>query len=284
MGWTCYLVELEARSPVHIGWHSLGLIERTRYYIPGRAIWGGMAAGLAPVLNAPAGVPQMYRQMEACLASNFRTSYFFPLDGAGKCLRPRYEPSGLKYGSMTAAAFENRFVYSQSSAALDPASFTALDGALHEFEFLASPIGKLVFQGYWLACGPLTRECLLKGAENLRIGADRKYGWGELSIRSCAAIPDNRIFSDFTLRVDVHCLGPTVELTGKAFLPAHLSQASAVNGPCGDLELLGGRSWGEGSGSGQFLEKPDLFWAPGSQVSGGQYQIAPQGTWTRISA
>jgi len=49
--WRCYQAVFAAASEVHIGWHDLGTIMRTRYYVPARNLWGVLVAGLAPVLG-----------------------------------------------------------------------------------------------------------------------------------------------------------------------------------------------------------------------------------------
>ena len=42
MSWRTYRVVYQAKSPVHIGWHTLGYINLTRYYIPRENHVGGL--------------------------------------------------------------------------------------------------------------------------------------------------------------------------------------------------------------------------------------------------
>ena len=36
MTWHCFRLTYELRSPLHIGYHKVGNVQRTRYYIPAR--------------------------------------------------------------------------------------------------------------------------------------------------------------------------------------------------------------------------------------------------------
>jgi len=123
--WRCFRAVLQARAPIHIGWHELGLIQRTRYYIPARAMWGLLVAGLTPRLKS--GPELQYeataRDLEDCL----RFTCFFPATDPSddsQLFRPKYvEKRGITYGELTAAEFESRLVYSQTSAAWNRCSF-----------------------------------------------------------------------------------------------------------------------------------------------------------------
>jgi len=284
--WVCYRTVFSAEAPIHIGWHRLGLIERTRYYIPARAIWGALIASLAPIRFPDAGVPGMYQETTAEFAASVRFTCFFPSAGPNsEVWRPRYDPSaGLMYGNMPAADFESRFVFSQTSATLNPATFSALDGALHESEYLCftSPNnapGALHFIGYLIFKDSLAAD-LEKGISTVSIGAERNYGWGRLRLRSFQRTTAP-LFGEFPLTAGA-VQNPSVRNNAEASLPAHLLHQAGKTNLAGDLELVGGRDWSPRSGSGRDLGELKLCWAPGSQVhaNGTAFEIDHLGIWT----
>ena len=102
--WVCCQAVFAAEAPVHIGWHSLRSIERTRYYIPARAIWGTVIAAMAPRRSGSSGVPGMSEAMTKEVKENVRFTCFFAAAGSNaEVWRPQYREDGLRYGSLTAA-------------------------------------------------------------------------------------------------------------------------------------------------------------------------------------
>ena len=280
--WVCYRAVFAAEAPVHIGWHSLGLIERTRYYIPARAMWGAVVAAMAPRMYGASGVPGMYEEMKREVNESVRFTCFFAAGGAdAEMWRPQYGEDGLRYGSLPAADFESRFVFSQTSAALNPVTFSALDGALHESEYLwftdrAGTRGALHFAGYLIFRDSLAAA--LRGAlERVSIGAERNYGWGRLKLVSFDKT--SRLFGEFEL-VSGSGGEPLIESKPDAFLPAHLAYRVGEPDLLGDLEMVGGRDW-VGDGSGRGLPELTLCWAPGSRVTkgGARFEIGERGVW-----
>jgi len=286
--WVCYKTVFSADSPVHIGWHRLGLIERTRYYIPARAIWGTLIAALAPSRFPGSGVPAMYEKTTSEFAQCMRFTCFFAAAGLDAELwRPKYDsPHGLMYGSLSAADFESRFVFSQTSAALDPSTFTALDGALHESEYLCftngnKHTGALHFIGYLIFKESLAAD-LAKALSTVSIGAERNYGWGRLQLRYFQKTTEP-LFGEFNLTVGP-INAPSMRASSGAFLPAHLLHRPGKTNLAGGLELLGGRDWAPKVGSGGSLGELALCWAPGSKVQDKEatFEIGERGIWNAL--
>jgi len=42
MTWQLFQVTYELHSPLHIGYHKIGNLQRTRYYIPARNLWAAV--------------------------------------------------------------------------------------------------------------------------------------------------------------------------------------------------------------------------------------------------
>jgi hypothetical protein len=298
LGWSVFRLVFAAESPIHIGWHELGLIQRTRYWIPARNFWGAaIANGTRRVESEP--VSEAYKRTTGSVNRTLRFTNFYPTvtperDGAG--FRPSYQRSkGLLYGEVTAAQFESEWVHSQTSTALAPERLSAEDGALHESEYLAprraSDAARLYFEGYALARGAEAAEWLRAALALCLIGADRRYGWGRLRLLNGASgmSPRATMFDGFrpdgeepSLEVDGPP-DPVVTSDGEVTLPAHVI-ADGVDGTEGDLEPVGGRDW-NGKGSGGAVLKPKLCWTPGSICDGVRhFAIGPTGLWRMLAA
>ncbi len=157
--WNCYLTIFKAESPIHIGYKQIGILKTTRYFIIGRAMWGTITANLTRALfENPS--PKDYEVAGNFVREYIRTTYFYPaikeeneinvgdltdfyvnLNGSkfGVFL-PSYMDNGLKFGKISKEEFEQRFIGSFVSTALDVSTKTAEEGSLHEFEFIKNKI------------------------------------------------------------------------------------------------------------------------------------------------
>lgn len=307
-GWRCFELLFSAEAPIHIGWHNLGLIMRTRYYIPARALWGILVAGLAPRLGPPE-PPRMYGSAATELEKLLRTTALFPvvLDDAQASVLEDLLPTisadeGRRWGEWTDEDFESEFVFSQASTAIDASAFSAEEGALHDSEYLA-PVGRrgkrLGFRGYILVNEGLSVADVAQVLNTCWVGADRRYGWGAIRLRNH---PDEAppftgdLFGCARLAgIDPSSGDPLLEPVnpGQFFLPAHLLCPSAdegsacpaaLNAFAGELEVVSGRNWHGRKGSGQDACAATLCWAPGSRFrddihAGFRFAIGPQGLW-----
>jgi len=303
--WNCYDVVLAAESPLHLGWHSLGLIRRTRYYIPARTIWGLLVARLAPALARGYDGSAMYQEARRQLANAARCTCFFPLlqrqGQEDEWLLPRFTSRGLCFGGLPAAEFERTFVSSLASAALEARTLTAEQGALHDSEALA-PVGanreRLCFRGYILLRQGISLDAVAGVLRACSVGGDRRYGWGRLRLLRGLAQPcSDLLFGTFRVHDRDSGEGPVlaVEPPGAFTLPAHLECDTAAPEELeGDIEVVSGRDWeagtGSGSsfraGSGQSFPPARVCWAPGTvaagrTVYGGRFRIGAEGIWEK---
>lgn len=173
MSWCAYRITLRQEAPLRVGWRSLGYVGRTRYYIPGRTIWGACTASMARN-------PGEYRPLGDELRVRGRFTYFFPrsaaiADSSGTVgwMAPRFESTdagigetagdtatssaagledtgpqstgprsvrihhgGLRFGSLDPADFEGSFLHSRSHTAICPSTDTRDEGSLYEMEYL----------------------------------------------------------------------------------------------------------------------------------------------------
>ncbi len=294
--WDCYRVAFRAESPVHIGWHELGFVQRTRYYVPARNIWGALVAGLAPLLPEQPSVEGLYAKAQQEVGRLIRATYFFPApDPDGQRMwAPHFEEGGRWLGDLRESEFERRFLTSQAATALDPSRLSAETGALHESEFL-SPRGHdgepLFFVGYLLARETADLDLFRRALGNCRVGAERGYGWGRLTLFPGAWKVSETVFGVF--RVHRRTEGEDPALTcceHRAVLPAHMHYRPGVAKFEGDLEPVAGREWEPHRGSGQAISEARLCWVPGCRTRDDadarriEFSILERGLWDARNA
>ena len=290
MSWIQYRVIFRALSPVHIGSHKLGYIERTRYYIPGKNIWAAFTenitrTGAATDTNA-------YKAIGDALKKNLLISYFFPATekDIANPLLPRYTPllphytpeDGLKYGSYTAAQFEKIFITSYGQTAILPHSNTAEDNSLHESECIQHIVTikeenlPVYFVGYiFIRENAMLSEQKLGWDDGdisiknicseIFIGGDRRYGWGHLQLES-GKISDNTLF---LLPVTTVGVPVTVKIPANNSLPAHCLFSDSDTIFKGDIQPLVGEEYdfNNNKGYGQNITKGIVHWVPGTIVT-----------------
>lgn len=279
MGWTAYKLVYKAKSPLHIGWHTLGYIKLTRYYITGKAMWGAMTANIT---RARYGYED-YTGIGALLKEGILMSYFFPAVEPVSPLLPRFTNKGLLYGKddMPATEFERLFIKSYGQTAVMPQSNTAEDETLHESEYISPYVeiaGKqcpVYFVGYILISdeanynGKIDLPKIKKAISEIFVGGDRKYGWGRLALFKEPSEADDLFNCGIK---DVKADNLEIALGLNVPIPAHSLIRSDVKIK-GDIEPLVGREWGEvkdnndkiiRKGFGQYVTGADICWVPGS--------------------
>lgn len=287
--WKWYRVELEPVSPLHIGWHDLAFIQRTRCYIPARNAWAVVVSRLAPTAGG-GDLRSMYRGAKGKVKDNVRFTPLFPLVD-GERLSPRYDgEKGMLWGSWSVAELESEFLFSRTSTALEAGSLTAEEGTLHESEFL-SLVGRgkrrLGFFGYVAVREGFGSEQVKGALEWCGMGADRRYGWGLLRLRRGEQgwrEETGKLFE--AVGVVEWEEEMVVEGSGSGWhLPAHVDADSAKTGLEGELEVVSGRDWSE-RGSGRTLVRARLCWAPGSRWVAGdgkrRFVVEPEGIWRQV--
>ena len=280
MPWTLYKLVYRAEAPVHIGYHKLGFIQRTRYYILGRSLWGALTANLARILGT-----NNYEGIRKQIEENVRFTYLYPTlseDGSWPLI-PLFTDKGMKYGlgdeGFLAPEFERIFIHAYTQTALEPSSLTAEDGSLHETEYIAPTVevdGKLkpvYFVGYiFLKNGAGIELSNQKDAlHQIYVGGERKYGFGQVRLKGPLKEESGRLFGIFDWKEDGDVVGITIP-KGKP-IPAHLITDNAKAKLKGDIEPLVGREYREvkggdqNTGFGQEISKCKLCWMPGSVIT-----------------
>jgi len=289
MGWEAYILTYRARSPVLLGDHPYGFIQRTRLYAAGWTLWGAITARLTRALLPRAGGAE-YEAVGAFVAENLRTSYAFLLvDGRRAFLH--YVEGRLHYGPLPAAAFEARFLASLGQTAVAPATLTAHTGTLHETEVLTArdPLtGQAVrwqfplyirhpWQDLPTSLAGLGTDGVLSALSELSLGADRGYGLGLLALEGEPDGP-HPVGGDTGPRPlewdpQERVLYAHVPLDA---LPGDRVRGQAEPVPWRWWENDPGGPWGPGQRA-----QVQLFYAPGSVVEALEWQpaVGPYGIW-----
>lgn len=275
MSWQRYRLVYMALSPVHIGYHTLGMIDRTRYYIPGRPLWGALTAHLTRRAMRAAEVgysPELYEGVGNFTRENAVLGYFYLAQDPDDPLFPCFTEAGLHYGPLPLREFEARFVRSLTSTATKGDTWTAADGSLHEIEYLVPRTldGDVCFVGNLyvrqhpepeqvpsvLRKLPDLTQAVLDTLQEVYVGGERKYGFGRL--RRVELSAPSTVGS------------PRLVLKAGDSLPAHLAAEGLSIEVWGEVEPLVGREWDSTStdrqGAGQKLSSALLCWTPGSVV------------------
>jgi len=271
MGWEAYTLTYRARSPVLLGDHPYGFIQRTRLYAPGWTLWGAITARLTRAL-LPRASGAEYGAVGAFVAENLRTSYAFLLVDGQRAF-PHYVEGRLHYGPLPAAAFEARFLASLGQTAVAPATLSAHTGSLHETEVLTArdpTTGQAVrwqftlyvrqpWQGPPPSLAGLESGDVLSAMAELSLGADRGYGLGRLTLGGAADGPH-----------------PVEGETGPCPLEWDPQERALCAVPWRWWQNEPGGPWGPGQRA-----QVRLFYVPGSVVQALEWQpvVGPYGIW-----
>jgi len=282
MAWQCFRLTCELHSPLHIGYHTIGNVQRTRAYVPARNLWGAVTERLTrggfSAEDAPAGD---YQRMGNWVKQHCAFSYFFLCEG-DTLLNPRYEEDGMYYGALTQAAFERRYLDAHVTTALDATTTSAEEASLHEVEFIAphrldnTGNGERTQLHGWLfldetitACQDKIRETL----SDLHIGGERRYGFGQLCL---AGWKEDTLPDGYTVLSGAH--HPRIEVKQNAPLLAH----TLVDGieARGSIEPVVGRETRSNGKFGQSLTHGQVCWSPGATLPvETTFQITENGLW-----
>lgn len=280
MPWELYRLVYELKTPVCIGFHKLGFIQRTRPYIPGRNIWGALTANLTRMMNT-----DQYEDVGKKLQKNLRFTPFFPALHHDSPLLPAYTSnSGLLYRDGTGndlkeARFERLFINAYGRTAVSPDYLGAEEGSLFETEFINPRISRqdgprqVYFIGYLFRRKEIEQdgldELLVEHAlERIAVGGERKYGFGRIKPVSF----DKEHADVFGNQPDLSNVnGPEFNMGQGTHLFMHLyydqgkNRNQSVN-LYGDIEPVMGLEYSSGKGFGQQTSKADLYWMPGSEI------------------
>jgi len=284
MNWHLYSLTFRLKSPLHIGFHKVMHLFRTRAYVPAKSFWGALTAKLTRSLKS-----SNYKEVGEFLKNSMRLGYFYIFDGS-KLLVPGYTDEGLKFGDLLQIEFEKRFINTLASTSIDPYSFTAEEGMLHEVEFISpyeihkdNESQKPVFLKGLLWISEKSKEKLVVQisrddfsiindqtevmfsdlAEMLQIGGERKYGFGQLKLEELKEVNDQNLahlgFKGIWKETEDEI---KLELKKGDFIWSHVKYSPGLKIK-GSVEPVVGRDWSE-KGAGRTLESYGLCWAPGS--------------------
>lgn len=283
MAWNIYRVTYELRSPLHIGCQKVGNLQRTRYYIPARNLWGAVTEALTRRGFAPHGAQTGdYQAVGDWVKTHCGFGYWFIEEGQ-EVLSPHYDNSELKYGDLAAADFERRYLNVWVSTALEPAMTSAADGTLHEVEFIAphasdgtrTSIGGLVFLDQE-AQQHLGNASWCAWLGYIQVGGERRYGFGQLRLTR---------FGLEETGAGWQLDGPRPQVTLRAGtpLPAHVLVDGRVDAR-GQVEPLVGRETRGDSGQfGRTLTLAQICWMPGAiLLADTTFEVTDTGVWRSL--
>ena len=239
------------KSPLHIGYMPFkgSVVSPTRYYVPGRNFWGAVTKIVTESqYKKPEG--KNYRKIGKRIIENFRFSYFYLYDGQVVYF-PRYTDQGIKYGGITKAEFEHRFIGSIVSTEIEDKTRTAKDKSLHEIEFINNQfrdkngnIKPVMIAGCIWINEDAKSEIKLKIKEDgifvngsniiseLILGGESKYSFGHVQLASGVEFPKTAPFKwgDIPEKIEIKQREPLV---------AHLKYNKNIKFE-GDIELFTG--------------------------------------------
>ncbi len=298
MAWTLYRVTWRLESPLHSGFAKLGNIQRTRMYVTGRILWGALTARLTRDQGSN-DYETVGKAVNECLA--FSYGYLCLTEDGSQPLLPVYEAEGLHYRianlpsatPLPARIAQRLCLSSYASTAIDYSNNAAIDGSLHEVEFI-SPRALCDENDLGVKAGqPLYLTALIAEAENastnsavkdwrdacrrLEVGGERAYGFGKLTRVSIDNATDwfGGEFIGGNSR-------PAVRVQKGGAVTAH----AAVGGvghriSLGQIEPFIGRTTTPKAEFGEKVECAGVYWLPGSVVDVDEvsYKIDQQGRW-----
>lgn len=279
MAWSLYRWVWLVKSPLHVGMPPAGMLNRTRLYVPARALWGALTAELARLISQV--VPE-YDSVGDELQAKTRLTYLYPaeaVNGQWMAWLPRYQRgTGLVWQREDGRAQEDRalrirLLITRPGTAIEPQSDTAAEGTLRELELISThwrdgdnTIRQVALVGY-LFCKDSALLEKLKQIPALWVGGDSRYGLGRLERVAWQTAEEL-----FKQEVNLQEHDPVVR-TNRVL--AHTLPSSGSTPLAGALERLAG--WDMRTGG---VMVQDLTWAPGSASESSQdFVIQKEGLW-----
>ncbi len=290
--WNKVNIVFRLKTPIHIGYLPFkgSVVSPTRYYIPGRNLWGAATKRITEYLDKSPDA-EKYKEISDLIIGNFRFSYFYLYDGK-TIYFPHFTEEGLKYGNIdedknkiTKSEFEHRFIGSQISTAIDPNSLTAKDESLHEIEFINNKFKdekgsikdlKIIGCVWFKDRGRIENNEITKDEKGIIIGefnileesilgGESKYGFGHVVLDSIDKV-------EFLVELKEVNENILVDIKKESPLFAHLKYDRNINFR-GDIELLTGRGYLDphdttksSEQTGEIVSQPEYYFAPGTVV------------------
>lgn len=282
-----YEVVFELLSPLHIGKRKIGNLQQTRYYVPGRTLWGALTARMARD-DGNFDYEKTGRDVDEFL----RFTYFYPTDDDKKItLFPWGDPD----------EFEWKYIQSYVTTALDPKVRKADYGSLHEAEYIAPKTRrneKVYLLGYIFErddCNLNWKEALPK----LLLGGERTYGWGRVRVsqKSCkntsqldyfmckkaSSTGSNGSNNKYIYEVELNDKAPVIRVHESCPVISHVLADDQINDyvECGNIEPLVGLETNTKDGNfGSKISAARICWTPGTKFKKAfNFLICQKGIW-----
>lgn len=278
MAWMHYTLKFRLLSPMHIGYRKVGNLMQTRQYVPGKNLWAALTARLTRDYH-DGSQSKCYRIIGGLVQQHFRFGYLWPsLDGN--------EP----YFPWDHDDFDYQLLDSYASTALDYTENSALEGSLHETEYIA-PNARTekektvhLLGDLWVKAS-LPKELVYwkKEMDNLQLGGESAYGWGRLA--DCSnwengQLERGRTIAGHEWKEKNRKIVLTLNENDKIIAHALASGPGAVASLTGPVEPLVGREWGKFAG--ECIRFADVYFAPGCKVADKKtnFEIKDNGRWS----
>lgn len=295
MTWSLFRWVWQLEGSLHVGMPPAGSLNRTRLYVPARAVWGALTAELSR-REAQSNKEPPYQSVGESLQKDYRFTYLYPAEQVEKNWRawlPTYrEGLGLAWARedqpdvvVGDRRFRRRLLSTRPGTSIDASTDAAEDGSLRETECMETrwrddggrDAGPAAMVGYVFIRTAKANDKYpserrrLNDVDTLFVGGDTRYGLGRLRRVAFDLVKQSRAFGGaVTLDADV----PQVELS-TAWAHAHAQTSLS-----GALELLGG--WDRGSL--RNLDQAAPLWQPGScSANLLRWSIEADGLWKASS-
>jgi hypothetical protein len=291
--WSLFRWVWQLEGPLHIGMPPAGSLNRTRLYVPARAIWGALTAELARQ-EAPNGQKPDYECVGEDLKKSYRFTYLYPAKQANDTWHvwlPTYRDGhGLSWARDGHAdvvgdrQFRQRLLSTRPGTSIDATTDSAEDGSLRETECIEArwrdergrDAGPVAMVGYVFIRTAKIKDKYpaerrrLDGVNTLFVGGDTRYGLGRLRR---VAFDQVKQGGPFGSEVNLDAEDPEVELST---VWAHAHGRVSLSGA---LELLGG--WDRGSI--RRVDQASPLWQPGSCATTPiWWSIGADGLWRAV--
>lgn len=276
MSWSLFRWVWQLDGSLHVGMPPAGSLNRTRLYVPARALLGALTAELSR-REAVNGREPQYESVGGSLRRDYRFTYLFPaeeVEATWQAWLPTYRDAlGLAWAredqpeqAVGDRLFRRRLLSTRPGTSIEASTDAADDGSLRETECIEAhwrddrgrDAGAVAMVGYAFIHTAKARDKYpperrrLDGVDAIFVGGDTRYGLGRLHRVAVDLLKDGKAFGGaVVLDADL----PQVE-SSTAWAHAH-ARAPLL----GALELLGG--WDRGSI--RSLDQAAPLWQPGSR-------------------
>ncbi|OKY78316.1 MAG: CRISPR associated protein, RAMP family Cas5 group [Candidatus Methanohalarchaeum thermophilum] len=303
--WECYKLLYELKTPIHIGsGKKYGIIDRTRYYVPGKTMWGATVAEIGNQKELKENKKWGSLKKSLCSPLKFTYFYIFDKNEENEPQIPKYGENGLKFGlkgdNKSRSEFEKDYIGSFVSTGVEKETGSASEGDLYEIEVIEDRRNRcnerLCILGYvfinvdeFEELNGLEEENFIDWVNELQIGGERKYGYGEIELDKKERIDleneteNKTIFNNWEIH-NLSSNNPIIKskdsdnegnnIFGHLLLDE--STLKDIDSIRGDLEPLIGRVY-DGS-EGQKAECTGIGLSPGSKTKMNKLEISKYGT------